>query len=153
MKNVTFRPATDEDAAYVGVHLRESDRLEVLRSSGNAPSEAPLKGLRGSIIAWTMVCPEGRPLAVFGVAPDARENAGVVWLLGTPEVSRFARTLVRAGRYYVGLMNKLFPVLHNCVDAENVSSLRWLEALGFSRSVDTIPSRTGHPFFYVHRHV
>lgn len=146
-----FRPATEEDARYIGANLRKSDRLELERgASESSPSAAPLRSLEASIIAWTLVSPAGTPIAVFGVAPDRRTpQAGIVWLLGTPELARAGKTLVAKGRYYVGLMSKLFAVLHNAVDAENLSTRRWLRALGFEEGDTVQAQRTDHPFTYV----
>lgn len=134
---------------YVGVHLREVDRREVERSTGDNPVSAPLRSVQASIIAWTLLI-DGVPAACFGVAPDKRDHrAGVVWLLGTPAVHQAAYALVRSGKYYVSLMKRLYPVLHNMVDAENTTSLAWLKALGFEQGPYACESKSGHPFLYV----
>lgn len=146
--SITFRPATDDDALHVGENLRESDRLELSRGGNDDPLKSPLKSLHKSLIAWTMVR-EGRAIAVFGVAPfKGHETTGIVWLLGTPELERAAKSLVMGGRYYVGLMSRLFPHLCNAVDVENSSTRRWLRALGFVEGDDV--TINDNPFLLVH---
>lgn len=147
MSTITFRLATDEDAYYVGDNLRECDRVEIQRGGTEDPAISPLKSLHASLIAWAMVR-EGRAIALFGVAPfKLAERTGVVWLLGTPECGRAAKTLVRSGRYYVGLMSRLFPILLNAVDVENITSRNWLSALGFKEIASC--ELNGNPFVVV----
>lgn len=147
MSKVTFRLATDEDAYFVGDNLRECDRLELQRGGTENPSLSPLRSLHASLIAWAMVR-EGRVIALFGVAPHKRAPGfGIVWLLGTEECERAAKALVSSGRYYVGLMSRLFARLGNLVDVENSTSRRWLRALGFIEG--EILLLNGNPFVEV----
>jgi hypothetical protein len=94
---------------------------------------------------------DGVPIAIFGVAPHKRHpGVGIVWLLGTPEVDRAAKALVKQGRYYVDLMQQLFPMLMNLVDIENSRTRRWLRALGFTEG-HIHQTVAGHPFILIKR--
>lgn len=149
--SITFRPATDRDGAFIGAHLREVDRREIVRGTGGLPPLAPGKSIEQSIIAWTAVDERGDPIAVFGVAPTGVQDVGAVWLLATEGVEKHARAFIHSGRYYVALMAKLFACLINAVDSENTRTRRWLRALGFEET-GTCVGRTGHPFVIVKYH-
>ena len=144
---ITFHPATEADAQYVGRHLRRVDRIEIERGSGDSPSRAPLDSLLKSTIAWTMKWKDV-PVAVFGVASSPQPGAGIVWLLGTPGVDRGAKAMVQQGRYYVDLMQRLYPVLFNAIDPTNTSTRRWLRALGFTEGAPLV-SRMGYEFLLI----
>lgn len=146
----SFRIATEEDARYVGLHLRDSDWLEIERTGSADPYGAPLRSIQKSLISWTMADPQGVPIAVWGVSPFTLPGVGVVWLLGTPQLDRSGRYLIRQGAYYVDLMGRLFPEgLVNAVDVENSRTRRWLRALGFTEG-ETVKASTGHPFIIIH---
>lgn len=150
--SVTFRLATEADARRVGALLRPVDRTEIERAgTGNTPELAPLVGVQQSLISWAAVNAEGDAIAIFGVAPHTQPGIGVVWLLATPESEHETRAFVHAGRYYVDLMERLFPVLLNTVDADNVRTRRWLRALGFTEDPKIITSQSGHPFILVEK--
>lgn len=146
---ITFRPCTEEDARYVGSHLREQDRLELERATGGDAVQEAVRSFEASLIAWTMVSSSGTPLAIFGASPQPTPGCGAVWLVGTPEVNRAGKTLVQQGRYYVDLMSRLFPVsLGNFVDLQNTRTRAWLKLLGF-REGAIITSPRGHPFVFI----
>jgi hypothetical protein len=132
---ISFQLATEEHARTVQQNLRAVDRLEVERSGGVARTCVETS-LKSSLIAWAMLR-DGRPIAVFGAAPfqkpsKAMEQKGVVWLLGTDELTHAGKSLVQKGHYYVDLMLRLFPAgLMNAIDPENIRTRRWLRALGF----------------------
>jgi hypothetical protein len=146
---ITFRLATEEDANAVGGSLREVDRLEILRGTGHDPITAPAVAVQDSLIAWSAVNGEGRVVAVFGVAPHSVPQVGVVWLLATPEAEHETRAFLAKGRYYVGLMAKLYPTLMNWVDSENTRTRRWLNRLGFVEGEPRPGRLTGHLFIPV----
>lgn len=146
---ITFRLATEEDAVYIGGNLREVDRLEISRAHPLPTAEGPTRGIRDSLISWTAVDPDGVPIAVFGVAPSGMPRVGIVWLLATEGVEKYAREFVIKGQHYVSLMSKLFPCLTNAVDAENTRTRRWLRCLGFTESAAVHGKYTGHPFIPV----
>lgn len=147
---ITFRLATEADARAVGGSLREVDRLEIERGgTGHTPLSGAQHAIETSMIAW---CAEegGRPMAVFGVAPHhGAPGLGIVWLLATPGVEAHAREFILNGRYYVGLMSRLFQRLYNLVDAENLRTRRWLKRLGFVEGEAVFGKITNHPFIPV----
>jgi hypothetical protein len=146
---ITFSLATEEHARAVQLKLRAVDISEVAKAGSN-PMDTVERSLEASLIAWTMFR-DGRPIAVFGVAPHkGAPGVGIVWLLGTDELVHAGRSLVKAGHYYVALMHKLFPKLVNAIDPENKRTRRWLAALGFVEVAD-LPMKTGAVFRVIQR--
>lgn len=128
---IEFVPASLVHVGPIALAMREIDRLEC-RLGGHNPKEALRLSLYTSTLAWTAKI-DGRPVAMFGVAPvNLLGGEGSPWLLLTEEGARQAKTLVREGRRYSDLMQQAFPVLANVVHADNVVAIRWLRRLGYS---------------------
>jgi hypothetical protein len=111
--------------------MRPDDVLEC-SMVGMSPKQALRNGLLGSTIAWTAKV-DGRPEAMFGAVPLSMvEGRGRVWMLGTPEVERHAKSLMRLAWVYTDALHDHFPILENFVPARNDRVLRWLSRLGFA---------------------
>jgi len=148
----TVRKARRCDCVRIGIHLRQSDRVELTRAGqGGMPWWDVLMHSRDlSSVAWTVLDDEGLPFAMFGVAPDPSvEGAGLVWFLATDELAENQMYVARHSRRYVDEMNEMYPVLHNYVDAENLTSLGWLGWCGFGSLGDVFIN--GHPFVHIYR--
>lgn len=111
--------------------MRPDDVLEC-SLVGMSPKQALRNGLLGSSIIWTAKV-DGRPEAMFGAVPlSVVEGRGRVWMLGTPEIERHGKSMVRLGRRYTDALHDHFPILENFVPAHNDRVLRWLSRLGFA---------------------
>lgn len=134
MAEITFTPPTAEDVETLARGLRQAD-IDELHAQGETDlKDVVAAGVRDSVHAWTCAI-DGRLLFLAGVAPLRPhllcEDIGVPWLLGTEEMPRHARKLIRLQAPYIALMLSAFPRLVNMVHAENVQSVRWLKSLGF----------------------
>src|SRR4051794_14082088 len=104
---ITFRPGTRKDAEYIGKHLRLEDEREVQTGSGLSGHQAvPLSYANSDecYSAW-LTTPRGtvaeNPFLMFGVASDTKSKAGLVWLLGTPEIRRAPLSFLREAHLWV----------------------------------------------------
>jgi hypothetical protein len=94
----------------------------------------------------TALDPDGRPLAMFGVAPiDVIGGLGMPWFLGRDEVFDYGRDLMTRGPGIIAEWLKTFPVMENIVSRENVKAIRLLRKWGAEIGSDPI-SRQGLEF-------
>lgn len=133
MVEVDIRQATLDDAVAVAYNLRWQDiaELQAMRGEDVNVRDALVSAVRRSSHCWA-ACKDGAVLAVFGVAPiSLLEGLGSPWLLATPQAERCAGALVKQGREYISIMQRIYPRMVNFVDARNRKSIRWLKRLGF----------------------
>ncbi len=127
--------ATPDHAHGLAPKLRHSDAKEVMASGGHSPLEALLLSVEysDSDTCWTALL-DGEPEIMWGAAPyhDAPSgNHGIVWLLSSSEMYKIPGRFLHESAQYVSIMLEKFDSLHNYVDATNIKSQQWLEALGF----------------------
>lgn len=130
MKGWSVRPSTYAEINRLARRMRAADVREV-GAVGHTPKQALVDGYRGSVLCWT-AWNDDRPVAMFGLTPlNMIEGRAAPWLLGTDEVLKGARLLMRWGPRFVEGMQRDFPRLENAVAADNRPALRLLVALGF----------------------
>lgn len=123
-----FRKVTNEDIIALSANLREQDRIEVEASSGLPPLEAIKKSVECSSECHAIEL-DGNLLAIFGVS-DLGEGIGSPWMLGTEELSKNARRLLKHGQAWIDTLDR-YNLLINYVHADNDKSIRWLKWMGF----------------------
>lgn len=144
MDRVTLAPALFRHVARIGARMRESDRIECA-AMGRTPKQALRLGILTSDRAWTALV-DGMPEAMFGVVVDsALTGEGTPWFLGSDEVYRHARELLRWGPGLVARLHDSSPHLSNLVSADNASAIRLLKRWGFTVEEETVDMR-GVPF-------
>jgi hypothetical protein len=105
------------------------DRVEVA-AFGHTPKQALRLGLSGGD-AWTALV-DGRPEAMFGVVVhSALSGECTPWMLGTDEIYRHGRELVRHGPDWVERLFDSMPRAANIVSAGNTRAIRLLNRWGF----------------------
>jgi hypothetical protein len=112
--------------------MRSADRYEVWASSLATPYQAIASSLEYSDLAWTAMV-DDEPIFIFGVAaisPISRH--GAPWMLGSQRIEDFPVTFLRSSRKCLTLITDQYPILSNFVDARNITSINWLEWLGFT---------------------
>ena len=114
-------------------NIREADREELLASSNRTPNEVLIQGLMISEMAWTGMV-DGEPVCIFGVAPCETAGVGRPWMIGTKLLEKYQMVFLRRCKPRVVIMQCLFEVLENWVDARNTRAIQWLKWLGFSFS-------------------
>lgn len=150
MTDYKFRSVKFEDIEYMARNLRAADRAEIEAVHGaHCPLHILAQAVRQSSLAWTAEA-NGRPFALFGVAPMG-EGAGSIWLLGTEELFKYPRALVRGGREVLAVMFKEYARLYNFMDARNTKSIAWLRRMGFTVHEPQPYGAAGLPFHLFER--
>jgi hypothetical protein len=135
---VQLVPAHARHVGFLARHMRAIDKAEC-RAMGREPKAALRHGLIASTRCWTALV-HGQPHAMFGVVVEsALTGRGVPWFLGTNEVWRHGRTLLRLGPPILSAMHDSSAVLANLVSAGNSRAIRLLERWGFAVDDDTVP--------------
>lgn len=146
MSRVEVKPITAPSALYVAENLRVADRQELETASGGlSPTEALFRAWAWSELAWVAYV-DGKPAVVFGVC-----NGGVIWLVGTDDISRAAKAIFKLSKVAIGELLTIYPRLYNKADCRNRLHLRWLRLLGFT--MGGLENVSGLPFqhFYMNR--
>lgn len=128
---ISVDPATQEDIDFVAEHARDDDRIEAYSQTGHEITYALNLTYAMSSVSWCGKV-NGKPVVVFGVTPDGvfGESANP-WMIGTDEIIRYQVPFLRRCCYYVNIMQRDFPYLHNYVDERNTVAKRWLKWMGF----------------------
>jgi hypothetical protein len=154
---LTVRPATRDVASTMAPRLRPEDAREVETASGmDCTTVLPLSVSAARESYTIHLETAGRidrdPSVLFGIADDtSRPGFGVMWLVATPEIVRAPISILREARYWIDAWAHQYPQgIHNIVDTRNDRHLRWLQALGFTLSDQTIDIN-GFPFRYAWR--
>lgn len=123
-------PLSEEHLPHLIANLREWDVKEIL-SFRDTSVEETMTELLGIGDVW--VSPKGNPCVVCGCVPhETEEGVGVPFLLATEEFYEYTRLFARESKEWVNQAIQKYPILFNCVAAENTKAIRWLKWLGFS---------------------
>lgn len=146
---VTVRPASKDDAAYVGAHLRHEDEREVVTTLGLPGSVVVPMSFDVSRECFAVFCGNSeQPCAVFGVADDPRSNYGAVWLLATDEIRKCALSFIPWAKLYLRHMARLYKAgLHAYADQRNALHIRWAKLVGCIN--DGTRLHAGHRFTHL----
>jgi hypothetical protein len=151
MRAIEVVPAAPEHIGPIAAAMRPEDVLEVAAAGGETPRGALEDGLRRSEIAETLLV-DGRPVAMWGVAPDDErpfgfgQDAGIVWLLATGEVATIPVAFCRAAMEALERHGPKYSALRNAVDARYTTALRWARWLGFRVGPAVPAGVNGEPF-------
>lgn len=132
---VSLRTPSYEDARHIVRNMRWEDVRELRDVSGVGPAQAVMEGL--SMPGESRVgCIDDEPVALFGCAIlsvlPARASP---WFLATPRVAEARVPMLRDARRVVRGWRDIYGLLENVADGRNVTTLRWLRALGFRLGV------------------
>ncbi len=130
----TLRLPTEADIDELVLRMRAADVAEVQAAGHTDLRAAVADSVKRSTVAYaahvddTLAC-------IFGLAPlngQLLTDYGVPWLLGTDEMLRRRAVLMRVAPGYIADMRRLYPILVNCVHAENIKAVAWLKRMGFA---------------------
>jgi len=125
-------PAAPEHVGALALTMRAEDVAEVWAAGRRTPREALFEAVKVSRNPKAALY-DGRVLCMFGIAiPTAVFSlVGIPWMLGSAEMPKHARALLRLSRAYIQRESQEF-FLVNYVDARYSAAVRWLRWLGFT---------------------
>ena len=132
---ITKSLPSEQDILDLAANLRPADCAELQAVCDLSPLAAVRASVRLSapgflFAAHVQTAAEAeRRLLCIGGAADA--EVGVPWLLATPLLERYAKSLTREARVELRRMLQRWPVLANVIDARQTRCIQWLRALGF----------------------
>jgi hypothetical protein len=126
--------ATLGDVLAMSPKLRPEDAREIEASSCLTAHDGLELSWRLSEQCYVIRPTEdAEPVAIFGVrADDMNPDMGIVWMLATTDVGRYALGVIAVSKRALDYFLTLYPRgLHNLADARNTLHLRWCELMGF----------------------
>jgi hypothetical protein len=128
---IEFREATVADMVALAPRLRPEDRAECLAASGVEPETSlPTAVSLGPSWVWTVA---GKPECALGVIPvDGVPLTGAVWMLGSSELLKHTRYMVKHLPGVIDMLHNHYPLLGNYVDARNTTHISFIKHCGFS---------------------
>lgn len=130
--SVSYAEVRQEDVEGLAPRLRESDLVEIYLASGLNAKEGLSLSVNNSSACFSLSF-ENQVAALFGVAKSSAPDIGIIWLLGSDDLTRCKKVLVADGRRWVAEFSRHYAALKNYISAANLSTLEWLEAIGFRR--------------------
>lgn len=129
---ITFSPATHDHGRYIADRIRVLDREELRLTGAHDPARAIEVAIGLSQGYAITASVDGRPAAVFGIAPNYAVGEACPWMLGTDEVTTHARTLIQWADGVTSHWLSEFPILMNEVWVGNKPAVRFLRRIGFT---------------------
>lgn len=127
----TVRAAKQEDIKSISPRLRDSDKTEILLSSGKTPEETMMDAWGLPKAGMWVGCYKGIPEVIFGVQLTGCHNVGIPWMACTDVVKQHPKGFMRLCKKWSEGFSSMFDVLINFVWAENHDHIRWIEWCGF----------------------
>lgn len=138
-RDFCLRPLQPGDIGTLACTMREADRREVKRWSGNDPLRELDFSVRHSDSVWAGCSADGTLLCIFGgCRSNVLESTGLIWELSSEAVHAHWRTFARASRAgFEAVCRDLCDVQQFCnwVDTDYTAAVRWIERLGGAMSI------------------
>ena len=121
--------ATEDHALRLAPHLRPYDILEC-RTLGHEPYEALMFGLENDNETYTVLTPEGVPIAMFGTGRNLLTHEAYIWLLGSDRLQSVGLQFLRECKAIVQWLVEPYGEASNYVYARYKTTVRWLAWMG-----------------------
>lgn len=146
MVYLTSKIPSFRDVCNFARELRDEDRRELETVSQLAAVESLLNTVVSAAECITLRG-DGKIVCMVGVQPSPHEGWGAVWLVATPAVSQYRRSVLKACRVLRDRWSSGYPNgVHAFVDSRNDLHLRWLGMLDFQHGETAMIH--GIPFIY-----
>lgn len=129
---MTISPVTAEDVEFIASRLRAADIAELKAAS---ETTSPLETIQRALIHSDesfVYCNGDTPIAIGGVVHRTELDGGAPWLLGTEEIFKHPRTLLKASTKKINEWLSKYKFLTIAVHVENKQSIQFIEHLGFN---------------------
>ena len=123
-------PATADHVQLLWPNMSLKDTQEVWAAAHHTPKQALEEAFGISKHIYSAFF--NRKILCMGGVADAPCDAGVPWLLGTEELPKYGKSLLKESRKWINVVEKEYRILYNFVDTRNAPSKRWLNWLGFT---------------------
>lgn len=124
--------STPNDAFPITRQLRRADRCEIAALTREPALQVIADGITHSAVCFTIRRTDTEePIGVYGVRESGHPNSGVVWLVGTEDITTFSNTFLRGSREWVDKLHIDHGLLYNVIDARNEVHIHWLRWMGF----------------------
>jgi ribosomal protein S18 acetylase RimI-like enzyme len=137
MSRVEIVPASPAHVGVIANRMRQADVIECA-AMGMTPKRSLRHSLCSSSEAWTAKV-DGRPEAMFGiVVASALSGIGHPWMLGSEEIYRHPKQMMRGGRRFLSRWYDSTPDMSVLVARQNVRAIRFLRGCGFAAGREVI---------------
>lgn len=144
---LTVRAATEADAVSLGPRLREADLRELQAIHGDAavPEDSLRLGVESPDGCYVAVDDNDTPQIIFGTHPSGDPLVGFIWMMGSDAIVKHRRQLFKETLPLLHKIAGKYPLLTNCVHADNTAHIRWIQWAGFVILREL--SFNGHTFY------
>jgi hypothetical protein len=126
-----IRPATRGDIYWVSSRLSPEDYQEVETGTGERPIDI-LPDMMKQAQVYSIRCHRNsEPVALFGLMDCGEPGQANVFLLGTVDLPKVAKTLVGELPKWLNAWCEDYPILTNYADSRNELHLKYLRHIGF----------------------
>ena len=121
---VIVRDSVATDIEPISKNMRIADIQEIWRSHGHTPLQSLTIAFYTSTLCYT-VEHNNKRAAMFGVVPESfLGSRGSIWLLGTNDLAKIQRKLIRHSRSVIKYLLQHYQHLDNYVDVKNTLSIK-----------------------------
>lgn len=145
---ITSGLPTEQDILTLAAGMRHGDIAELEAVCDLSPLQAIRESVHCADPEFLFAAhADGRLMAIGGATPiGVSGEQAAPWLLATSELTGYSKTLTRMARQGLALMLDKYALLANVIDARQLSTIRWLEALGFDMQ-EIPPIKSGFRLF------
>lgn len=155
-KEFSFRKVREGDIEYIASHMRAADRRELKLMTGNTPEYELRRSVELADVLFVGELGSGEIAGMFGgKRTNLLDETGCIWFLSTDAVDKHRLAFAKASKIGMDLVMHSLPDVaefENWVDADYKSSVKWIEWLGGTISINgKFPGRLGGEFlnFYM----
>lgn len=143
---IKVRKATALDAEYIALNMRQADRDEFYKSTGDHDClKSIMFGLSADDSVTYCIVADQKPMALVGCIE--KQDYQVVWACGTDQVKKYGKSFVAETRRLLEKHRHKYKPYVNYVDCENLNAVRYLKHVGF-QLLDPIPYGKLNAEFY-----
>lgn len=151
MAKLTFHRATGADIGFIADNIWHEDETEVLAAGNRSVMDAIQQAAQHSK-ACVVAKIGDMPLVIYGLHKrSVLSTTGVPWMLTTKQSKQYRREFMVYTRQVIDEMLTECELLVNYVHSENKTSIKWLQALGFTIDEPMPNNKTGELFHRFHK--
>ena len=156
-----FRRPTEEDIRHLAESIREDDRRELKRWTGQDAEYEIRRSVECSHACYAADFGDGSLACIFGACRmNVLEGEAVIWMLSSKSVERHPVEFYAGSKAGLDALCRAMPdvaTFYNWVDTGYARACRWLERLGFDTPIRAalragVRGGTFRNYYYVNDH-